>query len=119
VPELVFYRRGEEVLRYKLLSDRVVLGRGESCDVVIPDPAVSRVQVALMKAAGALDLEDLSGKGTVLSGTSVAKGKLEDGADLTLGQWRAIYRATTAENVDQERSASVSARRQRNLSPFF
>ena len=43
MPELVFYRRSEEVLRVTLEHHRrLVLGRGEHCDVVIPDPQVSR-----------------------------------------------------------------------------
>jgi predicted component of type VI protein secretion system len=48
MPELVFFRRGEEVLRVGLERQRLVLGRGEDCDVVIPDPHVSRQQVALL-----------------------------------------------------------------------
>jgi pSer/pThr/pTyr-binding forkhead associated (FHA) protein len=48
MPGLVFYRRGEEVLRVTPEHHRrLVLGRGERCDVVIPDPHVSRQQVAL------------------------------------------------------------------------
>jgi hypothetical protein len=32
MPELVFFRRGEEVLRVSLERQRLVLGRGEHCD---------------------------------------------------------------------------------------
>ena len=35
MPELVFFRRGEEVLRVGLERQRVVIGRGEKCDVVL------------------------------------------------------------------------------------
>ena len=48
MPELVFLRRGEEVLRFTLDRPRIVLGRGDRCDVVIPDPEVSRQQVLLL-----------------------------------------------------------------------
>ena len=41
MPELVFLRRGEELLRVALDRSRVVLGRGETSDVVIPDPEVA------------------------------------------------------------------------------
>ena len=47
MPELIFFRRGEEVLRFALEQRRVVLGRGEQSDVVLPDPEISRSQVAL------------------------------------------------------------------------
>ena len=94
--ELVFFRRGEEVLRLALGEDRVVLGRGERCDVVIPDPEVSRQQVALHLEEGRCVLQDLSGKGTVVAGVKITEGEVKDGADLVLGQWRAVFRKTSA-----------------------
>ncbi|WP_257458652.1 sigma 54-interacting transcriptional regulator [Archangium lipolyticum] len=92
MPELVFFRRGEEVLRVGLGRERMVLGRGEKSDVVIPDPEVSRQQVALTFDGERCNLEDLSGKGTQVAGASMRKGELADGSDIALGQWRAIFR---------------------------
>ena len=34
MPELVFFRRGEEVLRLNMTEERVVLGRGQATDTV-------------------------------------------------------------------------------------
>jgi DNA-binding NtrC family response regulator/pSer/pThr/pTyr-binding forkhead associated (FHA) protein len=93
--ELVFFRRGEEVLRLGLGDDRVVLGRGERCDVVIPDPEVSRQHVALHLEEGRCVVQDLSGKGTMVAGQRISQGLVPDGADLALGQWRAIFRASS------------------------
>jgi DNA-binding NtrC family response regulator len=92
MPELVFFRRGEEVLRFAVDKERVVLGRGERCDVVIPDPDVSRQQAALLWNGKLCHLEDLSGKGTLVAGKSEKRVELPDGADITLGQWRAVFR---------------------------
>ncbi len=94
--ELVFFRRGEEVLRLSMGEERVVLGRGERCDVVIPDPEVSRQQVALHLEDGRCILQDLSSKGTLVAGKKLTDGEVQDGADIALGQWRAIFRATSA-----------------------
>ena len=96
MPELVFFRRGEEVLRFQLSGARVVLGRGDRNDVVIPDPEVSRQQVALIREGGQFHVKDLSGKGTVISGSARSEGLLGDGEDISLGQWRAIFREHTA-----------------------
>ena len=74
MPELVFLRRGEEVLRFTLDRPRVVLGRGDRCDVVIPDPEVSRQQAAVILSGDSAVVEDLSGKGTVVGGTRAPRG---------------------------------------------
>ncbi|RYZ39687.1 MAG: FHA domain-containing protein [Myxococcaceae bacterium] len=92
MPELVFFRRGEEVLRVAVDRARLVLGRGDSSDVAIPDPEVSRQQVALLWDGQQCRVEDLSGKGTKVAGKLVEQGELPDGADLELGQWRAVFR---------------------------
>jgi DNA-binding NtrC family response regulator len=98
--ELVFYRRGEEVLRFALGEERVVLGRGERSDVVIPDPEVSRQQVALVYDGTQYRVVDLSGKGTRVAGQVVEGGPLADGADIALGQWRALFRVRGAPEAE-------------------
>jgi pSer/pThr/pTyr-binding forkhead associated (FHA) protein len=91
MPELVFYRHGEEVLRVALERRRLVLGRGEHCDVVIPDAQVSRQHVALHFDGTRCLLEDLSGHGTRVLGELMQQGELPDGADVELGPWRALF----------------------------
>ncbi len=100
MPELVFLRRGEEVLRFTLDRPRIVLGRGDHCDVVIPDPEVSRQQVLLLISGDSAVVEDLSGKGTLVGGTRADRAPLADGAEIALGQWRAIFRARSAGTED-------------------
>jgi DNA-binding NtrC family response regulator len=102
MPELVFFHRGEEVLRFGVDRSRVVLGRGDKSDVVIPDPAVSRQQAVLLFDGNQATIEDLSGKGTFVSGAAVERTCLSDGADIALGQWRAIYRERSGIGTDAE-----------------
>jgi DNA-binding NtrC family response regulator len=92
MPELVFFRRGEEVLRVGLSHERLVLGRGEQSDIVLPDPDISRRHVALQHDGTRCVLEDLSGRGTLVSGKPMTRGELADGEDITLGPWRAVFR---------------------------
>jgi len=96
MPELVFLRRGEEVLRFALDRPKIVLGRGDRCDVVIPDPEVSRQQALVLIDGDSALVEDLSGKGTLVGGARVQRAALADGAEVGLGQWRAIYRSQAA-----------------------
>ena len=100
MPELVFLRRGEEVLRFALDRPRVVLGRGDGCDVVIPDPEVSRQQAAVVLSGDSATVEDLSGKGTPVGGQRQARAPLADGTEIALGQWRAIFRAQAASSEE-------------------
>src|ERR1700750_2277733 len=92
MPELVFLRRGEEVLRFTLDRPRIVLGRGDRCDVVIPDPEVSRQQAPVVLSGDSASVEDLSGKGTVVGGARAPRAALADGAEIALGQWRGTFR---------------------------
>ncbi|MFL5347257.1 MAG: sigma 54-interacting transcriptional regulator [Hyalangium sp.] len=100
MPELVFFRRGAEVLRFAVDKERVVLGRGERCDVVIPDPEVSRQHVALIYDGKSCKLEDLSGKGTLVADKLMSHGELPDGVDLSLGQWRAVFRERSSSDSE-------------------
>jgi DNA-binding NtrC family response regulator len=68
-----------------------VLGRSGLSDIVIPDPEVSRQHVALHFDGARCLFEDLSGRGTLVSGEPMRRGHLRDGVDLALGQWRAVY----------------------------
>ncbi|MFL5349314.1 MAG: sigma 54-interacting transcriptional regulator [Hyalangium sp.] len=80
------------MLRIVLERQRLVLGRGEDCDVVLPDPHVSRRHVALHDDGTRCLLEDLSGQGTLVAGKPMTQGELPDGVDLQLGPWLAVFR---------------------------
>ena len=96
--ELVIFRRNEELLRVTLdgsSSDpsrqrRWVLGRESgSVDVIVP--AVSRRQLAVELRGADWFLVDLSGRGSDLGGKLVSEGALEDGIDIGLGAYRAVF----------------------------
>ncbi|ACL66809.1 sigma54 specific transcriptional regulator, Fis family [Anaeromyxobacter dehalogenans 2CP-1] len=92
MPELAFFRHGEELLRVTL-TDRTALGSGPECDVSLPDPALARVQAVVERRADGWWLVDRSGAGTAVGGAPVREARLGDGADLALGAWRALFRA--------------------------
>ncbi len=92
MPELAFFRHGEELLRVAL-GDRTAIGRAPDCDVSLPDPALSRVQAIVERRADGFHLVDRSGRGTRLGNAEVAEAPLTDGAEVALGAWRALFRA--------------------------
>jgi DNA-binding NtrC family response regulator len=102
MPELAFFRHGEELLRVAL-GDRTAIGRDPGCDVSLPDPALSRVQAVVERRGDAFHLVDRSGRGTRVAGSDVPEALLGDGAEIGLGTWRALFRASSAGASDETR----------------
>jgi DNA-binding NtrC family response regulator len=103
MPELAFFRHGEELLRVAL-GDRTAIGRDPECDVSLPDPALSRVQALIERRGDGFHLLDRSGRGTRVAGGEVPEAPLADGTEITLGTWRALFRAAGAAAVDETRA---------------
>ena len=94
--ELVFHRRGEELMRVLLDGHATVIGRGSTADIAVPHPEVSRRQALVERRGDRFVAIDLSGRGIRLGNETVAEGPLEDGAELWLGDFRAVFRAQSA-----------------------
>src|SRR5512137_1170449 len=91
MPELAFFRHGEELLRVAL-GDQTTIGRSADCDVCLPDPGLSRVQAVIERRQAGFVLLDRSGRGTRVGTEDVNEAALSDGTHLTFGSWRALYR---------------------------
>jgi DNA-binding NtrC family response regulator len=107
MPELAFFRRGEELLRVAL-GDRTAIGRDPACDVSLPDPAVSRVHAIIERRGDAFHLLDRSGRGTRVAGSEVPEAVLADGAEIAMGAWSALFRAAAAPSAEETRAAGVA-----------
>ncbi len=104
MPELAFFRHGEELLRVAL-DDRTAIGRDPCCDVTLPDPALSRVQAVVERRGESWHLVDRSGRGTRVAGADVPEVVLVDGAEIALGTWRALFRAAATGAGDETRAS--------------
>src|SRR5512143_562867 len=100
MPELAFFRHGEELLRVAL-GDRTSIGRDPECDVSLPDATLSRVQALIERRADGFHLVDRSGRGTRLGPAEVAEARLSDGAEIALGGLRALFRAGAAPAAEE------------------
>src|SRR5512138_1206510 len=108
MPELAFFRHGEELLRVGL-DDATRIGRAPDCEVSLPDPTLSRVQAVVERRGDGWVLRDRSGRGTPVNGADVAEIDLADGAEIALGTWRALFRAAPAADEGQTRVADATA----------
>ena len=91
MPELAFFRHGEELLRVAL-GDLTTIGRSADCDVSLPDPGLSHVQASIERRTSGYVLVDRSGRGTRVGGADVTEAVLNDGTHLAFGSWRALFR---------------------------
>ncbi len=79
--------------RYKIATDRVVIGRHPGCDIVIEEPAVSRQHAAVTLVAGRHHAEDLQSRnGTTLNGRPlISRQPLEHGDELDICGHRLVF----------------------------
>ncbi len=80
-------RTRKGVVRWPIRKDRVVIGRGEECDVVVPDPSVSRRHLELrVTEDGRVLLRDLgSTNGTWIEERRIAEGETSAGCWFAAG----------------------------------
>ncbi|WP_242395956.1 sigma 54-interacting transcriptional regulator [Anaeromyxobacter oryzisoli] len=107
MPELAFFRHGEELLRVAL-GDRTDIGRAPECDVSLPDPALSRLHAIVERRGDGFYLLDRSGRGTSVGCAEVAEARLEDGAEIALGTWRALFRAAVRTDAEETRARGAT-----------
>jgi len=111
MPELAFFRHGEELLRVAL-GDQTTIGRSADCDVSLPDPALSRVQASVERRPGGFTLFDRSGRGTRVAGADVSEAVLTDGTELSFGTWRALFREAGSRDPEATSAGGLTGIRQ-------
>lgn len=83
---LFLIEEGTAVREFPLERDVVTLGRHSGCDVVIPDPGVSRRHAQIRRDGVAHVITDLgSTNGTIVNEAPVTERVLEDGDRITIG----------------------------------
>lgn len=71
---------------YSLAAGRTVLGRGSGSDIILDDPAVSRMHAAIEFSGSVFVLKDLgSSNGTMMDGKSIKEADLAHGDTFQLG----------------------------------
>ena len=117
MPELAFQRHGQELLRVAL-ADHLTVGRAPECDLVIPDPTLSRLQAVVERRGGGYWLVDRSGRGTALGEATVQEAPLTDGAAIQFGTWQAIFRTRSPGPAPTTQAGDATAVRAPDLAPI-
>ena len=71
---------------YRIAGNRIMIGRGEEADIIVDDPAVSRLHAAIEYFRSGFVLKDLgSTNGTVKDGVSIKEAALAHGDRFQVG----------------------------------
>ena len=111
--QLHYFRGKERLTTFNLRGKRVVVGRSDACDVVVPGDAISRRHALLMRDGSSWILSSQGRHGTLVNGRAL-KGTvtLKDGDELQLHPFRLVFdnSNTHTSNAKTSTQATTSSR---------
>ena len=95
----------------RIRGGRMIIGRGDGCDLQLLDASVSRRHVELVSSGSGVVLRDLgSGNGTKVNGKKVPEATLVHGDKIAIGQ-TVIQIIDELKKFEEQRAAKEAARR--------
>ena len=95
----MLYRGKKSLLEFPLRTSRVLVGRSDRCDLVVPSGVVSRTHCVLTRRDGNWCIDDRSRHGTFVDQNKITgKQMLQDGATIELGAYRMSFKKETQSN---------------------
>jgi DNA-binding NtrC family response regulator len=98
IPMLEFERDGQTRFRVRLSRSETQVGRGERCDVTLPEDHVSRVHFVIRREGEHFTLLDRSRNGTLVNGVRVEQGTLHPGDTIEIPPWHIGFVQRPAED---------------------
>ncbi|MBI2343145.1 MAG: sigma 54-interacting transcriptional regulator [Deltaproteobacteria bacterium] len=101
MPLLILSRQGEQLLRFPIEQERIVVGRDPECDIPLADPNVSRHHFELEWDGTAFQLTDFSRNGTYVDGERVTDTvPIDSGQQIEVSDYRITF-STTSEPLTE------------------
>ncbi len=98
------------VPKVALSKDRIVLGRGAECDIVLASPVISRKHATIVRSGGALTLEDLgTPNGVFVNGRLVKRHVLAKGDRIRIGPYVLTFDGAELAQEDQQGKITLEA----------
>jgi len=92
MPRLVILNQVEGFRIFDLEKEKVVIGRGDDADLMLPNISVSRHHAQILQDDQTSTIEDLgSSNGTLVNGQSVERAVLNSGDEILLGKFNLVY----------------------------
>ena len=106
-PELVFLSEGS-VTKKTIIKKKLILGRGQKCDIHISDIKASREHAILSEVGGRYILEDLNSRnGTLVNNQSISKVTLLDGDEINIGKARILFKMDLSQETPSENEGTM------------
>jgi pSer/pThr/pTyr-binding forkhead associated (FHA) protein len=85
---ILWKKSDEDLISYQILKRPVILGRDPNvCNIVLPDPRVSRRHCSITPVGGTFIIEDLGSRnGTILNNERISRAVLFDRSDIQIGK---------------------------------
>jgi adenylate cyclase len=110
MPRLHITCRDGKILNFPLEKDKIVIGRNEDNDIVLPDPLASRHHVQIKKEKKGYVLKDLgSHNGTKVNDKLIQEVKLKENDKIQIGQCTLVFQIEE-DAADAKKEAFVLAR---------
>ncbi len=99
MPSLVVISQVDGYRVFEISKQRIVIGRGEDADLMLPNISVSRHHAEVFITDGRARIKDLdSSNGTVLNGKRIDESELGSGDEIVLGKFHLAYMGDGAED---------------------
>jgi pSer/pThr/pTyr-binding forkhead associated (FHA) protein len=99
VPKIVIVSQLDGYRVFDLNKERIIIGRGEDSDLLLPNISVSRHHAQILFDDGVASIEDLeSSNGTMVNGKPTTGTVLSSGDEIVLGKFQLVYMGDGTEN---------------------
>jgi pSer/pThr/pTyr-binding forkhead associated (FHA) protein len=102
MPELIFYQKGEALLRFPLTGATTQIGRGPECDIPLAGETISRRQLTLFESQGAFFAKNVGQAPAQLNGALFESSPLKNGDRICLENWEIVFSGTPAPWSDDD-----------------
>jgi pSer/pThr/pTyr-binding forkhead associated (FHA) protein len=85
---ILWKKSDEDLISYQILKKPIIIGRDPNlCNIVLPDPRVSRRHCSITPVGGTFIIEDLGSRnGTILNNERISRAVLFDRSDIQIGK---------------------------------
>ena len=92
MPKIIVRLSNQQDQRYIIPKNEILIGRGEECDLILPNVSVSRVHATIKITNEGVAISDVASEnGIRINGKNVREGKLNSGDEILIGNFSLVF----------------------------